>query len=101
MLKAAVEDADGHPGLVLGLTHENLEALMSGEPCGFGLTEIGLPNVRITVQYAHDDESLVRMWAASGRLPPGSALDVMEAIRQRRKTGRMGQVFGEVDDDAG
>lgn len=97
MLKALAMGSDGKPTLVVGLTADMLRALAAGADVGFNLKEMGLPEVRLRLEVAHDDESLVRDWATRGILPPGVAAQIIERIGQAR-AGRESQSVWNAED---
>ena len=58
MLKAKLTGKDGKPGLILGITMENVKRLKEGQPIKVDLTEMGL-NADLMIFYATDEQGLI------------------------------------------
>lgn len=58
MLKAKMTGKDGKPGLILGITMENVKRLKEGQPIKVDLTEMGL-NADLMIFYSTDEQGLI------------------------------------------
>lgn len=57
MIKARYTQPDGSPGLVFGLSHENIKRLKAGEPISFELSALGLPG-KVLIFAGKDEEAM-------------------------------------------
>lgn len=58
MLKAKITKPDGKPGLIFGITEENVQRLKKGQPIAVDLTEMGL-NADLMIFYSRDERGLI------------------------------------------
>lgn len=92
MLKAVSLDHDGNLILVVGLTAEVLHGLVGGQSVGFEIPP-GVQVKGVALEFADDDETLVREWATRKLIPPGTAASILEQIGDARAAGESRKVF--------
>lgn len=58
MIKAVIAMKDGTPGVILGLSGENVTRLAADEPIMVNLAELGLPAITIAIMYGRTEADI-------------------------------------------
>lgn len=58
MIKALIAMRDGTPGVILGLSGENVARLVADEPIMIDLAELGLPAMTIAIMYGRTEADI-------------------------------------------
>lgn len=81
MITMRGDDPNGAKVAILGITQENVQRLMAGEPIAVPLHEIGIHEVRVVIVYGDTEQKIIRRLEELGAVPPGTASD-MPAVKK-------------------
>lgn len=71
-------DADGEAIVMIGITQENIERLLQGQPAEVPLDKVNIPGLRLMLMYGQTERHIIRIFEQAGLVAPGTASDMPE-----------------------